>query len=74
MGTYLPGTGTLGSGPGVGLGSLAPEVILLNFYHPRVCGTSPFWVSPPITILDGYGFFNSTVVGLPFISISEGSE
>ena len=29
---YLPGTGTLG--PGVGLGLLAPEISLPNFYPP----------------------------------------
>ena len=34
MGTYLPGTGTLGWGPGVGLGLLTPQISLLNFYPP----------------------------------------
>ena len=34
MRTYLPGTGTLVGGPGVGLGLLAPEIFLLNFYLP----------------------------------------
>ena len=32
MGTYLPGTGILGWGPGMGLGLLAPELSFLNFY------------------------------------------
>ena len=31
MGTYLPVTGTLGWGPGVGLGHLTPKIFLLNF-------------------------------------------
>ena len=35
-GTYLPVTGTLGWGPGVGLGLLTPELSLLNFYPPHV--------------------------------------
>ena len=32
VGIYLPGTGTLGWGPGVGLGLLTPEIPLQNFY------------------------------------------
>ena len=36
MGTYLPGTGTLGWGPDVELRLLAPEISLLNFYPPHV--------------------------------------
>ena len=36
MGTYLPVTGTLGWGPGVGLGLLAPEISLPNFYPPHM--------------------------------------
>ena len=53
MGTYLPGTETLGWGPGVGLGLLAPGISLLNFYPPHVdvgpaCSTSvsllPVWM------------------------------
>ena len=36
MRTYLPGTGTLVGGPSVGLGLLAPEISLLNFYPPHV--------------------------------------
>ena len=53
VGTYLPGTGTLGWGPGVGLGPLAPKIALPNFYPPHVgerptCSTSepllPVWM------------------------------
>ena len=39
VGTYLPGTGTLGWGggeAGVRLGFLAPEISLPNFYPPHV--------------------------------------
>ena len=36
MRTYLPGPGTLGWEPGVGLGLLTPEVSLSNFYLPHV--------------------------------------
>ena len=36
MGTYLPGTGTLGGGPSMGLGLLTPKISLLNFYPPHV--------------------------------------
>ena len=32
MGTYLPGTGTLGWEPGIGLGLLFPKISLLNSY------------------------------------------
>ena len=35
LGIYLPGTGTLGWGPGVGLGLLIPEIPLPNFYPPH---------------------------------------
>ena len=45
MGTCLPGTGTLGWGPGVRLGLLSPMISLSNFYLPHVdvgpaCSTS----------------------------------
>ena len=36
MGTYLPGTGTLGWGPGVELGLLTPKISLPNFYPLQV--------------------------------------
>ena len=45
MGTYLPGTGTLGWGPGVGLGLLTPNISLLNFYLPHVCVGPAHFVS-----------------------------
>ena len=32
LGTYLPGTGNLGWGPGVGLGLLTPKISLPKFY------------------------------------------
>ena len=31
-----PGTGILGWGPGMGLGLLAPKILLQNFYPPHV--------------------------------------
>ena len=65
VGTYLPGTGTMGWGPGVGLGLLAPEISLPDFY-PHGCGASSFCVHTPPTGLDGCGYFNSIVVRLPF--------
>ena len=60
-------------GPGVGLGLLAPDISLPNFY-PRGCGASPFHVCTPPTCLDGCGFYNSIVVRLPFNSIVDGSQ
>ena len=39
----------------------------------RECRTSPFHICAPPTSLDGYGFFNSTVVRLSFNSISASS-
>ena len=67
VGTYLPGTGTLGwgawcraGGPGVGLGLLAPEISLPNFYPPHVDETPacsefvpllPVWVDMVSLIL-----------------------
>ena len=36
VGTYVPGTGTLGWRPGIGLGLLTPKTSLLNFYPPHV--------------------------------------
>ena len=36
MGTYLPGIGSLGWGPGMELGPLAPKISLPNFYLSRV--------------------------------------
>ena len=37
-------------------------------------GASPFRICAPPTGLDGYGFFNSVVVRLPFNSISDSSQ
>ena len=56
MGTYLPDTGTLGWGSGVGLGLLAPKISLQSFIH-------HMWIrdQAPHTSLDGCGFFNSVV-------------
>ena len=72
MGTYLPGTRTLGWGPGVQLGLLIFEIFLVNFYLPRVDMEPAHSVSP--TSVDGCGFFNSVVVRLPFSLISDASE
>ena len=60
-------------GPGVGLGLLALEISLPNFY-PHGCGASPFCVCTFPTSLDRCGFFNSVVVRLPFNSISDVPE
>ena len=69
-GTYLPSTGILGRGPGVGLGLLAPEISLTNFY-PHGCGASSFYLCDPPTSLGGCGFFNSIVIQLPFNWIAD---
>ena len=54
----------------MGLGLLAPEIALLNFYPPHV-GVGPAHSASVLllTSLDGCGFFNSVVVRLPFNSI-----
>ena len=75
MGTYLPDTRTLGcGGAGMGLGPLIPEISLQIFIHhmwvqnqpiPHLCPSFQFWC--------GF-FFNSVIAGLPFSSISDGSE
>ena len=68
---------------GLGLGSLTPQVTLLVFIyhmwkwdHPfHLCcrllclTTSPILHLCPLTYLDGYGYFKSLVVGLPYSSI-----
>ena len=52
-------------GPGVGLGPLAPETSLPNFYPPHVrVGTLLFRISASPTHLDMCSFFSSIVVGL----------
>ena len=73
VGTYLPGTGTLDWGPGVGLGLFTPEIALPNFY-PRGCGARAFCVCAPPTSHDTCGFFYSIVVRLPFNTISDVPE
>ena len=73
VGTYLPGTGTLDWGPGVGLGLFTPEIALPNFY-PSVCGDSPFHLHASPSSLDRCGFFKSVVVRLPFNLISDVPE
>ena len=60
------------TGPGVGLGLLAPQISLLNFYLPHIDVGLAHSVSS--TSLDGWGFYTSVVVGIPFDSISDGSE
>ena len=74
MGTYLPGTGTLGWGTCCEAGDpcsqdTPPEFLSITCR----CGTILFCISVPPTSLDGCGFFNSVVVRLPFNLIS-GSE
>ena len=75
MGTFLLGTGTLGCGAWCGAGTPYPQDIPPEFLSTtRGCGTIPFDICAPPTILYGCGFFNSVVVRLPFNSISDGSE
>ena len=74
VGTYLPGTGTLGWGAWCGAGtpcSLDSPSVFSRTTHEW--GTSLFCICAPPTSLDGCGFFNSVVVRLPFNSISAGS-
>ena len=58
MGTYLSGTGTLGWGPGVGLGFLTPQISLLNFYPPHVSVGPACSMSFPL-LLSGWMLFLS---------------
>ena len=47
MGSYLPGTGTLGYGPGVGLELLGPVLPLPDFYLPHTdVGPAHFCLYP----------------------------
>ena len=58
-----------------GLGLLAPNISLLNFYPPYVCEGPAYSVSAPsLTSLDGCDFFNSVVVRLTLNLVSDGSE
>ena len=46
VGTYLLGTEPWAGGPGVGLGLLAPEVSLPNFYSPFLRRDQPMCLHP----------------------------
>ena len=75
MGTYLPGTGTLGWEAWYGAGTphsrhIPPELLSTT----QAYGTSSFLISASLTGLDGCPFFNSVVVRLPFSSISNAPE
>ena len=59
-------------GTGVGLGPLAPEISLLNFYPPHM--DVGLRLCPSHQLAWMYFFFNPIVVGLPFIFISDGSD
>ena len=75
MGTYLPGTGTLGLRAWYGAGIPHSQDIPPKFLPTtRRCGTILLCISAPPTSLDGRGFFNSIDVGLPFTLICDGSE
>ena len=75
VGTYLPGTGTLGWGAWCGVGTSWSSDIPPKFLSTICgCGTSPFCLCVPLASLNECAFFNSTVVRLPFNSISESSE
>ena len=70
MGTYIPGTRTVGWWAWCGAGTpcsrdSSPE--FLSTTHG--CGTSLFCISASPTSMGGCGFFNSVVVRLPFNSI-----
>ena len=68
---WNPGLG----GPGVGLGLLAPEISLLNFYLPHMdVGPARSMSAPPTSLGGCVFFFNSVVVRFPFNLISVHSE
>ena len=48
METYRPGTETLSWGPSVGLGLLAPEIPLQNFYSRYIDMGLARYTSPPL--------------------------
>ena len=75
MGTYLPGTGTLGCGARCGAGTFHSRDIPPGFLS-TTCGfgTSLFHISALPTNLEQYIFSNSIVVGLPFNLIYDISE
>ena len=67
--------GTLGWGAWCGAGTPRSQGIAPKFPSTtRGYGTSPFHISPPPSILDGCGFFNTIVFRLLFNSISHGFE
>ena len=73
--TYLPDTGTVGLWGLVWdwdswLLNIPPEFLSTT----RGCGTTPFDICAPPTILYGCGFFNSVVVRLPFSPTPDSSE
>ena len=78
IGTYLPGTGTLYLGGLVwDWDSWLPRNSSRIFTHYMWVRDQPVLclrISTSPTSLDGCGFFNSVVVGLPFSSIYDSSE
>ena len=75
VGTYLPGTGTLGWGTWCGAETPHSQDILSEFLFTTCeCGTSLFCICVPPTSLDECGLFNFIVVRLPFNLISDVSE
>ena len=75
METYLPGTGTLGSGCWCGAGTPRSQDIPPEFLSTtHGCRTSPFHNSAPPTSLNECDFFNFVVVRLPFNPISDSSK
>ena len=75
VGTYFPGTGTLGWGAWCGSGTPRSQGTLPEFLSTsHWCGTSPFFTSTLPTNLGWCCFFNSVVVRLPFNLISVSSE
>ena len=72
MGTYLPGTGTLGWVVWCRSGIPHSQRIPPNFYPPHVDMGLPvpclcvFMSAPLLANLDEYDFFNSLVVELPY--------
>ena len=75
VGTYLPAIGILGWGAWCGTGPVHSWDNLTEFL-PTTCGweTSLFCICALPTSLNGCAFFSSTVVRLPFNSISDCSE
>ena len=71
MGTYLPGTGTPDWVVWCGTGIPCSRGVPPDFYPPHVDVGPPvpcLHVSVPLTCLDECDFFNSLVVGLPYVA------